>query len=221
MTVCHHKRKTPGTCSRVGAFSCHPLPFKRPSPGMCPNWNCLDKCVTVANLGWQRCWFQKTFAQYGSLKRDVQQFSSAPPWSWQYMLQTQVEVWRCTRLASRASLKYFGKDVGEEPKTSTLQGDLNVELGLVRTDEKDIEELTEEMYGPLCWQWYYDNDPGGFKKNHVECGIMKEFNLQGHVHVVHVRKGKEKTAFTAQTFEPRKGRRDIAAGQHYRTKEKK
>ena len=46
-----------------------------------------------------------------------------------------------------------------------IAGDINVELGLMCTDEKDIEELTK-MYGPLCWQ-VYDKDPGGFQENHV------------------------------------------------------
>ena len=31
-----------------------------------------------------------------------------------------------------------------------MTGDLNVELGLMCRDEKDVEELNE-MYGPLCW----------------------------------------------------------------------
>ena len=45
---------------------------------MCLIWNCLDTCVTVANLVSQRCWFLKRFAQFrdhGSLFRDVQDFS--------------------------------------------------------------------------------------------------------------------------------------------------
>ena len=46
-----------------------------------------------------------------------------------------------------------------------ITGGFNVELGLMCTDEKDIEELTK-MYGALCWQGYV-KDPGGFKKNHV------------------------------------------------------
>ena len=46
-----------------------------------------------------------------------------------------------------------------------ITGDLNVELGMICTDENDIEELNE-MYGPLCWQWY-DHDPGSYKKT---CG---------------------------------------------------
>ena len=56
---------------------------KRPNPGGVPIWNCLDMCVTVANCGSQRCWFLNSFAQlrdHGSFKRDVQQFSSGPPW---------------------------------------------------------------------------------------------------------------------------------------------
>ena len=47
-------------------------------------------------------------------------------------------------------------------KKKKITGDLNVELGMMCTDENDIEELNE-MYGPLCWQGY-DHDPGGYKK---------------------------------------------------------
>ena len=43
-----------------------------------------------------------------------------------------------------------------------ITGDLNVELGLMCTDDTNIEELNE-MYGPLCWQGY-EQDHGGFKK---------------------------------------------------------
>ena len=42
-------------------------PFKSPSPGMSPIWNCLDMCVRVANLG-------SHFAQlrdHGSWKREM------------------------------------------------------------------------------------------------------------------------------------------------------
>ena len=52
-----------------------------------------------------------------------------------------------------------GRRGGE--KDFHITGDLNVELGMMCTDEKDIEEL-EERYGPLCCQGY-DKDPGGFK----------------------------------------------------------
>ena len=38
-----------------------------------------------------------------------------------YTLQTQVKVWRCTRLVSQALLKFYEKDVGAELKTSTSQ----------------------------------------------------------------------------------------------------
>ena len=51
----------------------------------------------------------------------------------------------------------------------------SVELGLMCTDEKDIEELTK-MYGALCWQGYV-KDPGGFKKI-MWYGIMKEFDCK-------------------------------------------
>ena len=55
-----------------------------------------------------------------------------------------------------------------------ITGDLNVELGLMCTDENDNEELTK-MYGPLCWQGY-DTDPGG--EQIMRCGIMKEFDCK-------------------------------------------
>ena len=51
-----------------------------------------------------------------------------------------------------------------------ITGDLNVELGMMCTDENDIEELTG-IFGLLCWQ-EYDKDPGGFKK------LMREFNCK-------------------------------------------
>ena len=51
-----------------------------------------------------------------------------------------------------------------------VTSDFNVELGLMRTDEEDNEELTK-MYGPLCRQGY-DEDPGGFKKT-MWYGITK------------------------------------------------
>ena len=51
----------------------------------------------------------------------------------------------------------------------------NVELGMICTDENDIEQLNE-MYGPLCWQ-RYDHDLGGYK-NVMWYSIMKEFNCK-------------------------------------------
>ena len=57
----------------------------------------------------------------------------------------------------------------------SITGDLTVELGLMCTDEKDIEELNE-MYGPSCWQGH-DHDPGSFKKL-MWHGNMKEFNCK-------------------------------------------
>ena len=53
-----------------------------------------------------------------------------------------------------------GRRCGTKDFYST--SDLKVELGMMCTDAKDIEEV-EGMYGPLCWQGY-DKDPGGFKK---------------------------------------------------------
>ena len=37
-----------------------------------------------------------------------------------------------------------------------------MELGMMCTDENDMEELSG-LYGPRCWHGY-DHDPGGFKK---------------------------------------------------------
>ena len=70
-----------------------------------------------------------------------------------------------------------------------ITGDLNVELGLMCTDEKDIEELTE-MYGPLCWQGY-DKDPGGFKKT-MWYEIKKEFDCKVSCAQSECGKGREK-----------------------------
>ena len=56
-----------------------------------------------------------------------------------------------------------------------ITGNLNVELGMMCTDENDIEKLTG-IYGLLCWQGY-DKDPGGFKKL-MQYEIMTEFNCK-------------------------------------------
>ena len=56
-----------------------------------------------------------------------------------------------------------------------IAGDLNVDLGMMCTDEKDIEEL-HEMHETLCWQGY-ETDHGGFKKL-MWYGIIKEFNCK-------------------------------------------
>ena len=64
------------------------------------------------------------------------------------------------RRASRVSLRYCGKGDVEETDTSHITGDLIVELGMMCTDENDMEELNE-LHASLCWQ-RYDRDPGGF-----------------------------------------------------------
>ena len=216
-TVCrhlHHEGKTLGTCSRVHRNSYHPLHSKRPSPGMCPIWHCMDMCFTVANLGLQRCWFLNSFAQlrdHGSLKRGAQQFFSEPLRWWQCMLQPQAKVLRCTRPASRASLKYFEKDV----KDFNITSDLFVELGMMCTDENDTEELTD-TYGPLYWQGY-NKDPDGFKKmiwyetmEELECEDSSTWSVYGR---------ERENAFTHKHVSPERG--DIAAGIHHRTDEKR
>ena len=52
---------------------------------------------------------------------------------------------------------------------------LSVELGLLGTDDDDVEELNE-MYGPLFWQGC-ENDQGGFKKL-MWHAMMKVFNCK-------------------------------------------
>ena len=76
-----------------------------------------------------------------------------------------------------------------------ITGDLNVELGLLCTDEDDIGEF-KEMYGPLCWQGC-ERDHGVFRKL-IWCGIMKEFNCKVSTWS---KCGREtETAFTHQQF---------------------
>ena len=72
-----------------------------------------------------------------------------------------------------------------------IAGDLKVELGLMCTDETDIEELNE-MYGPLCWQ-LYDKDPTGFKK--LTRWKNEGVQLQGHIYMVKVCGRAKETAF--------------------------
>ena len=56
-----------------------------------------------------------------------------------------------------------------------ILNDLDVEVGMMCTNENDIEEPTG-MYGPLCWHGH-DKNPGGLKKM-MRHGIRKEFNCK-------------------------------------------
>ena len=56
-----------------------------------------------------------------------------------------------------------------------IAGDINVELGLICTEENGEEELTN-LCGPLCWHGY-DKDPGDLKEIWWY-GIMKEFDCK-------------------------------------------
>ena len=82
--------------------------------------------------------------------------------------------------------KSYGKDVE--------QGDLNVELGLLCTD--DFDELNE-MYGPLCWQGC-ENDHGHFKKL-MWNGIIKDFNFKVISYVVQLQ-ARERNGLDAPTI---------------------
>ena len=75
-----------------------------------------------------------------------------------------------------------------------ITGDLNVELGLLCTD--DFDELNE-MYGPLCWQGC-ENDHGHFKKL-MWNGIIKDFNFKVISTWSNCRREKE-TALTHRQF---------------------
>ena len=67
-------------------------------------------------------------------------------------------------------------------------GDLDVELGMMCTDEKDTEELMG-MYCPLCWQGH-DKVPGVLQETDVVWDCERSSTqLQGHHHMVRVRKG--------------------------------
>ena len=79
------------------------------------------------------------------------------------------------RHASPVSSRFFGKDVEEVQRHFYISGDLNVELGMMCTDEDDIEELNE-IYGSLCWQGH-KHDPGGHQK-FMWYSIMKEFKCK-------------------------------------------
>ena len=75
-----------------------------------------------------------------------------------------------------------------------------MQLGMMCTDEKDLEELNE-MYGPLCWRGY-DKDPGGIEKL-MWYGMMKEFNCKATSAWSKCGRAKE-TAFTHRHLSPKK-----------------
>ena len=97
-----------------------------------------------------------------------------------------------------------------EANTFYIASDLNVELGLLCTDEDEVEELNE-MKSPLCWQGC-DTDQGGFKKL-MWYEIMKEFNCRVTSSWSSCDREKE-MAFT-QTFWDRCEWKDDAAGLHH------
>ena len=99
-----------------------------------------------------------------------------------------------------------------------ITGDVNAQLGMMCTDEKDIEELSEMMCGLLCWQGY-DKDPGGFKKL-VWYGIMKEFNCKATSTCSKWRRAKE-TAFTHKHFKSKKQEETSQVSLHHRTRRKR
>ena len=69
------------------------------------------------------------------------------------------------RPASPAPSASSVKGAEEVQSSFVIIADNNVELGMMCTDENDIEEFNASC-GPLCWQGY-DHDPGGYKNS---CG---------------------------------------------------
>ena len=101
------------------------------------------------------------------------------------MLQTRVKVLRMYEDCISSVVRVLREGRRDGARDFYITGDLNVELGLMCTNEKDNEELTK-MYGPLCWQGY-DNDPGGFKKTWSKCGKGREEAFK-HRHLRQVEK---------------------------------
>ena len=92
-----------------------------------------------------------------------------------------------------------------------ITGDLNVELGLMCTDEKDIEELNE-MHGTLCWQGY-EKRQWRFQEADVVWNHEGD-QLQGCIHVVRVRPS-QRYYFHTQTTQRQEAGMEGAAGLHY------
>ena len=107
---------------------------------------------------------------------------------------------------------FVGRTNEQEPRHSTIAGDLNVELGLLCTDDDEVEELNE-MYGPLRWQ-ACDNDQGGIEKL-MWYEIMNEFICK----VTSTRSScdrEREIAFMHRLFLEGWKRKDDAAGLHHR-----
>ena len=97
----------------------------------------------------------------------------------------KVKTWRGTKPSSRVSLQCSRKDAVVEPENSTLEE--IVELGMMCTDETDIEELNEM---DPCVGNCRDKDPRGFEEADVERN--EGVQVQGHIYMVQVRKGKKR-----------------------------
>ena len=100
-------------------------------------------------------------------------------------------------ISSVVKVRREGRRCGAEYFYTT--GDLNAELGMMCTDEKDIEEL-EGMYRSLVLARVRQRS---WRLQEID--VVRDYEriqLQGHFHVVRVRKS-ERKCFYAQTFEPR------------------
>ena len=109
------------------------------------------------------------------MKRDVQPFSSTKTMVMAvYALDSDKDLEQYEACISTV-LNVLREGRRGGAKKFYISGDLNVELGMMCTDEDDIEELNE-IYGSLCWQGH-KHDPGGHQQ-FMWYSIMKEFKCK-------------------------------------------
>ena len=146
--------------------------FKTPNRGTLPIWSLKGLCVTVTKM---RLASLLVSDKFSTIKRSwvTEERCTAILFGTTMVLSVlapdskkSVEMYE---EGSAVKVPREGRKVGA--MNFYIAGDINVELGLMCTNENEEDELTK-LYGPLCWQGY-DKGTGGFKKI-MWCGIMKE-----------------------------------------------
>ena len=141
---------------------------------MCLNWKCQIVYVTATNVGSSFGGFG-LFSKSMEIRREMNSNS---------LRTCSCHGCACAKCHTDLDVyETFVKNVTKiswekrraRTKTFHIAGTHNVELGLLCTNEDDVEELNE-MYGPLCWQ-ICDNDQRRFQKL-MWYEIMKEFNCK-------------------------------------------